>query len=345
MLSSFRGIREAFWECFCVQLPDKAFIDEPNEIDPEQTQTTATMSTPIVSKKMVGKDRAAKTKTGGRSKNIGGKRGAGTGLNDWFIAIFGVAFVVSFSLNVMHLTMSPANDDTNDIGGKGHSTKKEAARAALMRTLKDFRDSREKRKRRMDELRAKKNSINQHEDPDELMDLEYGAHGAGSDAMKLAHLNCKPWGVSDDIAQEMVYWQDIPTDSSYVPPFYEINHRPGTERRYMTFEPDGGGWNNIRMAMESTIAIAVATGRTLVMPPQKKMYLLGQNNGGQKHHFNFVDFFPIERMAQDNKAFEVISMQEYLEEEGMKGKLINKVRTYVIQWCFLQLFVPAMRWK
>jgi hypothetical protein len=31
------------------------------------------------------------------------------------------------------------------------------------------------------------------------------------------------------------------------------------------------GWNNIRMAMESVIGLAVATGRTLVMPPQKKM--------------------------------------------------------------------------
>jgi hypothetical protein len=30
-------------------------------------------------------------------------------------------------------------------------------------------------------------------------------------------------------------------------------------------------------------------------------------------------------MAKDNKAFEVVSMKEYLEEEGMKGKLINQV--------------------
>jgi hypothetical protein len=55
------------------------------------------------------------------------------------------------------------------------------------------------------------------------------------------------------------------------------------------------------------------------------MYLLGKNNGGQRHHFSFVDFFPIEEMAKDNKAFEVVSMKEYLEEEGMKGKLINQV--------------------
>jgi GDP-fucose protein O-fucosyltransferase len=79
------------------------------------------------------------------------------------------------------------------------------------------------------------------------------------------------------------------------------------------------------MAMESTIGLAVAMGRTLVMPPQKKMYLLSKTDQGQQHHFSFVDFFPIEEMAQDNQAFSVVSMKEYLETEGMKGNLINKV--------------------
>lgn len=58
------------------------------------------------------------------------------------------------------------------------------------------------------------------------------------------------------------------------------------------------------------------------------MYLLGKNDGGQQHHFSFVDFFPIAEIAEDNQAFEVVSMKEYLEEEGMKGKLINQVCTY-----------------
>jgi hypothetical protein len=89
--------------------------------------------------------------------------------------------------------------------------------------------------------------------------------------------------------------------------------------------------NNIRMAMESTIALAVAMGRTLVMPPQKKMYLLGKSERGQQHHFTFVDFFPIEEMAQDNqRAFHVITMKEYLQSQAMTGKLTNKVsRSYV----------------
>ena len=89
----------------------------------------------------------------------------------------------------------------------------------------------------------------------------------------LAGLSCTHYGgPSDTLAQsEMMYWSDIPTDSHYVSPFYN----PDEEEKYMTFEPDGGGWNNIRMAMETTVVMAHAMGRTLVLPPSQKFYLLG----------------------------------------------------------------------
>lgn len=78
--------------------------------------------------------------------------------------------------------------------------------------------------------------------------------------------------------------------------------------------------------MESIFGLAMAMGRTLVMPPEKKMYLLGKSDSGQKKHFSFVDFYPIEEIAAEHAGLEIISMKEYLETQAMTGKLKNKVR-------------------
>jgi hypothetical protein len=106
---------------------------------------------------------------------------------------------------------------------------------------------------------------------------------------KVAGLSCKAYGgPGDEHAAEMVYWQDIPLDASFVSPF------KSKEEQYLTFEPgtfvdlvsivsldlvltqslDEGGWNNIRMSMETAVTMALAMGRTLVMPPEQGMYLL-----------------------------------------------------------------------
>ena len=265
-------------------------------------------------------------------KNAGRKpKTVGTPLHDWFIAIFGVAFILSFALNVLIVTNGDV--DTGDVGGKGHSSNARASRVALRKAMKDFRDH---------QSVEKKNLIRKVNDPN----TKTANHDDSSSLMELATLDCKAYGgPSKEAVQEMVYWQDIPSDSAYAPPFFEINNRE-EKRKYLTFEPDGGGWNNIRMAMESTFAMAVAMGRTLVMPPQKKMYLLGAGQGGQQHHFSFVDFFPVAEMAEDNRAFNVISMQEYLEEEGMKGNLVNKVcrSLNLTNYClFLCLFLCLFR--
>jgi len=138
----------------------------------------------------------------------------------------------------------------------------------------------------------------------------------------LAGLNCDAYGgPSPKQAQEMVYWSDIPSDSHYVSPFHE---KHGQHRRYLTFEPDGGGWNNIRMAMETVVGLAVSTGRTLVLPPEQRMYLLRKDMGKQRTHFSFAHFFPMLEIAEEHKGLHVINMQEFLEAEAMMGNLRNK---------------------
>ena len=64
-------------------------------------------------------------------------------------------------------------------------------------------------------------------------------------------------------------------------------HNPYSSKgvfKYVTFEPDVGGWNNIRMQMEIVLVFAYATGRILVLPPDQPMYLLNKGKGHEKHH-------------------------------------------------------------
>jgi hypothetical protein len=143
-----------------------------------------------------------------------------------------------------------------------------------------------------------------------MPDEHHAIHG-------VAGLDCSAHGGPDpEGAQEMVYWKDLPLDNEFVSPFH---HKE--QRQYLTFEPDGGGWNNIRMSMETVLTMAVATGRVLVLPPSQKMYLLGSST------FSFADFFPLHEIAQEHAGLEIISMKQFLEETY--GKVV-KVDTQMI---------------
>ena len=135
---------------------------------------------------------------------------------------------------------------------------------------------------------------------------------------KVAGLSCtKHGGPSDELASEMVYWKDIPEDASYVSPFREY----GPAKKYLTFEPDEGGFNNIRMAMETAVAMAHAMGRTLVMPPEQRMYLLGKKDKHSKNTLSFEDFYHFDSVAVEHAGVEVISTEEFLEREIMSGNI------------------------
>ena len=65
-------------------------------------------------------------------------------------------------------------------------------------------------------------------------------------------------------------------------------------------------------------------GRTLVLPPAQRMYLLAQNRGKQNTDFDFDHFFPIHDMARENEGLNVITTQEFLERVATTGQLRNK---------------------
>jgi hypothetical protein len=146
-----------------------------------------------------------------------------------------------------------------------------------------------------------------HESNKQQLDKQQGHTLAGLDCT--AH-----GGPSNEKAKEMVYWSDISSDNAHVSPFYDSN-------KYMTFEPDPGGWNNIRMSMESVLAMAVAMGRTLVLPPKQGMYLLDKDEHQKDNQFSFNDFYHLESIANEHGGLNVITMEQFLQEQAMTGKL------------------------
>ena len=137
---------------------------------------------------------------------------------------------------------------------------------------------------------------------------------------KIAGLNCDRFGgPSEAIAAEMVYWRDIPNDAAFVSPYKHPN-----KKQYLTFEPDEGGFNNIRMSMETATALAHAMGRILVLPPEQDMYLLGKDHRQENNRFTFHKFFPFEAISEEHDAVDVISMEEFIRTEALEGNLNDK---------------------
>lgn len=96
--------------------------------------------------------------------------------------------------------------------------------------------------------------------------------------------------------------------------------------QYLTFEPDAGGWNNIRMAMETVLAMAAATGRTLVLPPETEMYLLKTSkgkHGKQRDTFSFNHFFHMDEIHREHVGLNIITMQDFLIKEAMTGNMVS----------------------
>ena len=87
--------------------------------------------------------------------------------------------------------------------------------------------------------------------------------GAGS---KRGKVHC-----DSDVSSLVSYWNNPLSDADreFQSPFLNnpsSNDVINSETRYLSFEPDKGGWNNIRMEFEIMVVLAAATGRTLILP-------------------------------------------------------------------------------
>ena len=91
------------------------------------------------------------------------------------------------------------------------------------------------------------------------------------------------------------------------------------EHKYVVFRKDSGGWNNIRCAFESIVIYAIASGRTLVMPP-KEIWgpWLRANQNPDDNLSDFNDFVNIKKLEG---VLHIISMDEFLEIVANQGLL------------------------
>eukprot|EP00937_MAST-01D_sp_MAST-1D-sp2_P005220 g5220.t1 len=64
----------------------------------------------------------------------------------------------------------------------------------------------------------------------------------------------------------MHYWHDVGRGAEPA--------APSSSARYLSFEPDFGGFNNVRLEVEIVVLLAALMGRTLVLPPDQHIYLL-----------------------------------------------------------------------
>jgi hypothetical protein len=168
----------------------------------------------------------------------------------------------------------------------------------------------------------------------------------GQKSHPVAHLNCADHGgpIDPKIVDEMIFWSDIPRDSSYLSPMHPLRdpNTPDDVERYLTFEPDHGGWNNVRMAMETALVMSHAMGRTLVLPPEQRMYLLDH-----KDTLGFGDFYHLDAISVEHRGFKVITIDEYLNTTGKGGELFNPVSgTYNVEglWNYLRAAGNTPEW-
>jgi len=90
---------------------------------------------------------------------------------------------------------------------------------------------------------------------------------------------------------------------------------PGTRpHRYVTFDIDQGGLNNIRLVLEYVAVIAALTGRTLVLPPGQPWYLINfgpMASGEPGGYTELADIFDISALRE---VIPVLTTPEFIAE-------------------------------
>ena len=112
-----------------------------------------------------------------------------------------------------------------------------------------------------------------------------------------------PYACPVRVPSSMRYWTKPVVEQPGDAPAYDVE-------AYLTFVPDFGGLNNVRLSLENVLSLARASGRVLVLPPVQPYYLLNACKGGCE--YSLADFFPA-LLENQERAKVVTSAAFFLE--------------------------------
>ena len=139
--------------------------------------------------------------------------------------------------------------------------------------------------------------------------------GKADDGRSADLLTCE--GIRPEEASEMVYWRnDVPPEKSFRSAYNRNDNNETTQQKYLVFQPDEAGFSNVRLSFETVVALAKATGRTLVLPPKMRFSQLMDGSPAVRSYY-FTDFFNISDIP-------TVPFRTYLEREAMAGHLRDR---------------------
>ena len=110
---------------------------------------------------------------------------------------------------------------------------------------------------------------------------------------------------------------------------HRIDFSPGAARRgrrgILAFQTDSGGWNNILMQFEIMVVMAWITGRTLVLPPARRFYLLGEE---PRLLEDFLDLNELRRLLPVLTAAEFVEYSELGHEAAADEEFHQFMHTH-----------------
>jgi hypothetical protein len=127
-----------------------------------------------------------------------------------------------------------------------------------------------------------------------------------------------------DVLPSLQYWRASPDLPPSAYPELGRVSADDTETRYLSFETDLGGWNNIRLQLEILFVLAHATGRVLLIPAPQVLYLLDTPAKDLSEYYD---------LAELKRGVKTMLVDEFVENEKSSGLISAADQAVLLQDC------------